>query len=178
MKIYVSALREEGHNINLCFKDQTNPRTDNISKRKRNIIWFNPPFNIHVKTNIGKMFSSLLIIYHCCPYNTRPSWRVSLLRGHPEPGPYSFDKCCQHQSPTDTSRITYAAILWNYIPGSSTAQVWALALIEQKKKKRKEHICISVSLYLQDSFIAMDLVESCVIVWNSDAYDAFLWVLL
>ena len=37
--------------------------------RKRNIIWFNPPFSVNVATNIGKMFFGLL--HTCFPTNNK-----------------------------------------------------------------------------------------------------------
>ena len=37
----------------------------NKRKRKRNIIWFNPPFQLNVKTNIGRQF--LALIDKCFP---------------------------------------------------------------------------------------------------------------
>ena len=36
------------------------PRPHKKKSRKRNIVWFNPPFIEHVKTNIGKVFLHLL----------------------------------------------------------------------------------------------------------------------
>lgn len=45
MKKYVSVKRE-GYNVNLCFKDQVDPRASVNTKRKRNVIWFKPPFNM------------------------------------------------------------------------------------------------------------------------------------
>ena len=37
--------------------------------RKKNIIWFNPPFSVNVATNIGKMFFGLL--HTCFPTNNK-----------------------------------------------------------------------------------------------------------
>ena len=53
---YEKALRESGFKANLEFKKSPPARR----KRTRNIIWFNPPFNIAVKDNIGKRFLALL----------------------------------------------------------------------------------------------------------------------
>ena len=36
------------------------PRRTRRKNRKRNIIWFNPPYNKNVKTNIGKIFLKLV----------------------------------------------------------------------------------------------------------------------
>ena len=52
---YEDALRSSGHTASLEF----NPNRPNERNRKRNIIWFNPPFNKNVKTNIGKTFLKL-----------------------------------------------------------------------------------------------------------------------
>ena len=45
-----------GHTANLEF----NPNMPKEGNGKRNIIWFNPPFNKNVKTNIGKTFLKLV----------------------------------------------------------------------------------------------------------------------
>ena len=34
----------------------TNTKTNNKKTRKRKIIWFNPPYCLSVKTNVGKVF--------------------------------------------------------------------------------------------------------------------------
>ena len=52
---YQTTLDKSGYKHKL--KYQSNIITPNNKKqRKRNIIWFNPPFNKSVKANIGKMF--------------------------------------------------------------------------------------------------------------------------
>ena len=53
---YNKALRQSGFDWDIKFakKPATEPR------RQRNIIWFNPPFNAQVKTNVGKSFLTLL----------------------------------------------------------------------------------------------------------------------
>ena len=53
---YEDALRTSGHTANLEF----NPNRPKKRNGKRNIIWFNPPFNKNVKTNIGKTFLKLV----------------------------------------------------------------------------------------------------------------------
>ena len=53
---YEKGLRESGYNPNLNF--QTRPKAKR--KRNRKIIWFNPPFNKSVSTNIAKKFLLLL----------------------------------------------------------------------------------------------------------------------
>ena len=61
---YQEALRKSGYTYSLKFKpsQQTPP---NQTSRRRNIIWFNPPFSKNVKTNIGRAFISL--IHRCFP---------------------------------------------------------------------------------------------------------------
>ena len=43
-----------------CYNDklktEQKTKTNNKNKRKRNIIWYNPPFSSLVKTNIGREF--------------------------------------------------------------------------------------------------------------------------
>lgn len=48
MKKKLYLLLEMGHDINLCFEKQVNLGRDD--KRKRNVILFNPPFNMQVRT--------------------------------------------------------------------------------------------------------------------------------
>ena len=49
-------LKTSGHTADLEF----NPNRPKKQNRKRNIIWFNPPFNKNIKTNIGKTFLKLI----------------------------------------------------------------------------------------------------------------------
>ena len=63
--MYEKALDSSGHKISMKFSPPTN--TGKIN-RKRNIIWFNPPFSRNVKTNIGKIFINL-IRKHFPPYH-------------------------------------------------------------------------------------------------------------
>ena len=59
---YQDALHKSGYNYKLKFNPQ-HAKT----KRSRNIIWFNPPYNSNVKTNIGHKF--LQAIDDCFPKN-------------------------------------------------------------------------------------------------------------
>ena len=52
---YEAALRESGFTPNMTFKNAKTKR-----QRYRKVIWFNPPFNENVKTNIGKSFLRLV----------------------------------------------------------------------------------------------------------------------
>ena len=56
---YEQALRSNGFNEELKYKNKdSEEQTRNEEKRKkrRKIIWFNPPFSLSVKINIGKLF--------------------------------------------------------------------------------------------------------------------------
>ena len=58
---YTEALKKNGYNTNLQFdKTCTNNNNEKNKTRKRNITWFNPPFNINVATNVAKTFLSLI----------------------------------------------------------------------------------------------------------------------
>ena len=53
--------KKNGYNTNLQFdKTCTNKSNEKNKTRKRNITWFNPPFNINVATNVAKTFLSLI----------------------------------------------------------------------------------------------------------------------
>ena len=55
-KAYESALRASGYNFKMEYQERPFKRKN----RKRNIIWFNPPFSKNVQTNIGKIFMTLI----------------------------------------------------------------------------------------------------------------------
>ena len=51
----------------LTYDEQDKPASDSVNKennqtrkRKQNIIWYNPPYSMNVKTNVGKIFFKLL----------------------------------------------------------------------------------------------------------------------
>ena len=60
---YEEALKKSGHQASL---EYIAPKVDNIEnntnklQRKRKIIWFNPPFNKSVTTNVGRRFLNLV----------------------------------------------------------------------------------------------------------------------
>ena len=56
---YVDALKKSNYSLPNNTLPFVTP-TKNKRSRKRNIIWFNPPYNSAVKTNIGKKFLQLL----------------------------------------------------------------------------------------------------------------------
>ena len=64
--LYVDALKKSSFANNTIHASSL--PASKKKNRKRNIIWFNPPFNQNVKTNIGKVFLSL-IKKHFPPYH-------------------------------------------------------------------------------------------------------------
>ena len=58
--IYEQALQKSGYKVKLSFQQQPALGRERKRYRKRNIMWFNSPYNEQVKTNIGKSFFHLL----------------------------------------------------------------------------------------------------------------------
>ena len=58
---YELALKKSGYQEKLEY--QKPAQTKKIRQRKRNIVWFNPPFSSNVSTNIGQKFFSLIEKY-------------------------------------------------------------------------------------------------------------------
>ena len=65
--IYNTALKNSGFDQTLTYDEQDELTSDSVNeesnqtrKRKRNIIWYNPPYSMSVKTNVGKIFFKLL----------------------------------------------------------------------------------------------------------------------
>ena len=56
---YQKALNESGYKHKLEFQEST-PQATKRNRRKRDIIWYNPPWNEAVKTNVGKQFLALI----------------------------------------------------------------------------------------------------------------------
>ena len=57
---YEDALSKSGFKTELTYKDSIAPTTKKVISRKRKIIWFNPPYNQNVSTNIAKIFLKLV----------------------------------------------------------------------------------------------------------------------
>ena len=60
---YQKALQEAGHKTHLTYQPKNAVNQEiaaQKNKRQRNITWFNPPYSIHVKSNIGKSFLTLI----------------------------------------------------------------------------------------------------------------------
>ena len=70
---YQKALTESGHIHQLAYNPE-NEATQNQArnKKKRNIIWFNPPFNAAVSTNVGKRFLELIDKHFVKKHPLRP----------------------------------------------------------------------------------------------------------
>ncbi len=66
---YQKALQESGYDYKLTLNPEVNQKNKRRKNRKRNITWYNPPWNSNVKTCIGKKF--LAIIDKCFPPNHR-----------------------------------------------------------------------------------------------------------
>ena len=69
---YQDALNSSGYSSNLKFdpsvkQQQLQPQQQQRRKRSRKITWFNPPFSLNVKSNIGKIF--LKIVDECLQQN-------------------------------------------------------------------------------------------------------------
>ena len=60
---YQTALKRAGYKTELKFKETAKTPTKTRRKRNRKIIWFNPPMNRGVKTNIGKKFLQLIDLH-------------------------------------------------------------------------------------------------------------------
>ncbi|XP_070570067.1 bis(5'-adenosyl)-triphosphatase ENPP4-like [Ptychodera flava] len=56
---FEKALKQNGHTYKMKFEPPS-PNNENKRKRSRQIIWYNPPFNKAVKTNIGRTFLNLI----------------------------------------------------------------------------------------------------------------------
>ena len=61
---YQEALQKSGYSFKLKFEPPVE-KTRNNRNRKRNETYFNPPYSLHVKTNVGKLF--LNAIDKCFP---------------------------------------------------------------------------------------------------------------
>ena len=64
---YQQALEESGYDYKLKFDPQAKRATRKSKARKRKIIWYNPPWDSNVRTNLGRKF--LLIVDKCFPKN-------------------------------------------------------------------------------------------------------------
>ena len=58
--LFQAALDKSGYSYKLHFNPPKKTQNRKKKNRKRNILWFNPPFNLAVKTNVGKEFLKLI----------------------------------------------------------------------------------------------------------------------
>ena len=59
--VYQEAMQKSGYHNELKYQHSSSPTIPaKAKKRKQKILWFNPSFNEHVKTNIGRTFLNLL----------------------------------------------------------------------------------------------------------------------
>lgn len=68
---YQQALKESGYDHKLTYNPEPTPR--NKRKRKRDITWYNPPFNSNIKTNLGRKF---LHIVDKCFQKNHPLYKI------------------------------------------------------------------------------------------------------
>ena len=59
-EIYQKALEKSGYRQTLKYHPSNENVSNNKRNRKRNVIWFNPPFSANVKTKVGNYFLSLI----------------------------------------------------------------------------------------------------------------------
>ena len=55
-------MRKGGYNVSLKYTPTQNQDENNQQReqRKQKIMWFNPPYSLDVRTNVGKLFLKLL----------------------------------------------------------------------------------------------------------------------
>ena len=140
---YQEALNKSGHNYELHFAPNNSQRRN---RRKRNIIWFNPPYCKSVRTNIGSEFLKILdkcfpssnklskifnrnsvkISYSCMPNIGKiiSGQNKQKLRGEKEPPPC---KCslfpCPVEGQCETSGVIYQCIVKETDSGKSESYV-------------------------------------------------------
>ena len=68
---YQQALKESGYDHKLTYNPEPTPRTKR--KRKREITWYNPPFDSNAKTNLGRKF---LRIVDKCFQKKHPLYKI------------------------------------------------------------------------------------------------------
>ena len=66
--LYQEAIKKSGYDFELKFDPSASEPKTKKRSRKRHILWFNPPYNSTVKTNVGKEF--LCLIDKCSPLPT------------------------------------------------------------------------------------------------------------
>ena len=59
-QIYQEALKKSGYNHQLTYQKSINNKNKDTKRRKRKIIWFNPPYSKNVSTKVGNQFLKLI----------------------------------------------------------------------------------------------------------------------
>ena len=140
-KEYQDALQNSGHKTKLKFEKE-NEQNKRRNNRNRNVIYYNPPFNISHKTNLGKTFLKLIdkhfpknhilykvinrknvkISYSCCPniQNIINSHNRKILNDRPQELPQKNKTCncrqkqdCPLNNKCCTSCVIYKATINN-----------------------------------------------------------------
>ena len=60
---YESALRNSGFDQKLSYSEHDRTQQQSKRNRRRKVLWYNPPFSVNVKTNVGKKFLDLLRLH-------------------------------------------------------------------------------------------------------------------
>ena len=58
--MYQEALKKSGHDHQLTYQKSLNNKNKDTKRRKRKIIWFNPPYSENVLTKVGNQFLKLI----------------------------------------------------------------------------------------------------------------------
>ena len=58
--MYQEALKKSGYNHQLTYQKSINNKNKDTNRRKRKIIWFNPPRSKNVSTKVGNQFLKLI----------------------------------------------------------------------------------------------------------------------
>ena len=74
---YETALKNSGYKATLEFK---NTFQNTRRNRNRKVIWFNPPFSLNVKTNIGKKVVKLICKHFTRNYSFRKIFNVNTIK--------------------------------------------------------------------------------------------------
>ena len=78
---YNEALRKSSYKEKVTFKKKATELTQTGRRRKRNVVWYNPPFNAAITTNLGKQFL-MLIDKHFPKDKPRPDKLEKIINRH------------------------------------------------------------------------------------------------
>ena len=77
---YKDALSKSGFKSKLNNKDSAAPTNKKMISRKRKIIWFNPPYNQNLSTNIVKIFLSLVDKHFPCTHQLHKIFNHNIIK--------------------------------------------------------------------------------------------------